>query len=151
MALWLWQKIKCKKPCRSRAFCMRDNRLSLGVLETLFDILSRATPLSRWCYALCFAVRKTLVEQSAFARWQASLPTRFIWLSWISSHIMLHQICTKITGAFNAHLARQIGIWLSYNLKTYFFITFLHQVRLLHLGHSKWRVNPLCIAIITSL
>ena len=28
----------------------------------------RVTPLARWCYALCFAFRKTLAEQSARAR-----------------------------------------------------------------------------------
>ena len=44
----------------------------------------RATPLVWRCFALRFAFRKTLAEQSALARLQASLQTRFVWLSWIS-------------------------------------------------------------------
>ena len=32
-------------------------------------------------------------------------------------------------------------------LASYFFIIFLHHVRLLHLGHFRYRVVPLCIAV----
>ena len=41
-----------------------------------------------------------------------------------------------------------LSVW---HIGIYFFNTFLHQVRLLHLGHFKWRVVPLCIAVIASL
>ena len=35
----------------------------------------------------------------------------------------------------------------SCQINFYFFNTFLHQVRLLQLGHFKYRVVPLCIAL----
>ena len=68
----------------------RDNKkCPTGVEHFLYLVKSklyslRASPLARWCFALCFAFRKTLAEQSALARLQASLQTRFVWLSWIS-------------------------------------------------------------------
>ena len=69
----------------------------------------RATPLVWRCFALRFAFRKTLAEQSALARLQASLQTRFVLLSCVSPNKVPDQICTKITPTLNAYSARQIG------------------------------------------